>query len=258
MRTTILATALTAAALIAIPTGGAVRANTPCDQLEIQAHRGYHYGSTDQNTIDAFDKANAHGYAIETDVWHDAQGQLWIFHDRDVSRATQGTGKIDQLTTAQVAALRYNKGGHALPTLEQAVAAWKAYPTRRIYIEPKQKDAIPGIVAQLKAAGLVSNIRFTGYWDYVENNYPQFATEPKSPKIYHDPSYWVARHSEAVMTNWQTMTAARVAAYHQAGLDVLLTHNNNTNGWMHAIQLNFDGILVDKPNEAKAFCATVP
>ena len=113
-------------------------------------------------------------------------------------------------------------------------------------------------VTALKAAGLVSNIRFTGYWDYVENNYPQFATEPKSPKIYHDPSYWVARHSEAVMTNWQTMTAARVAAYHQAGLDVLLTHNNNTNGWMHAIQLNFDGILVDKPNEAKAFCATVP
>ena len=70
--------------------------------------------------------------------------------------------------------------------------AWSQYPTRRIYIEPKQKDAIPGIVRELKDAGL-SNIRFTGYWDYVEKNFPKYGTEPKSPKTYFDPSHWVAR-----------------------------------------------------------------
>jgi glycerophosphoryl diester phosphodiesterase len=257
VRRTFLATAFVATALVIVPTGGAAEANTACSQLEIQAHRGYHYGSIDQNTIPAFDQANAHGYAIETDAWHDAQGQLWVFHDRDVSRATNGTGKIDQMTTAQVRALRYNKGGSPLPTFQEAVAAWSKYPTRRIYLEPKQKDAIPGIVQALRGAGLVSNIRFTGYWDYVENNFPEFGTEPKSPSIYFDPSHWVQRHADAVMTKWQTMTLSRVAAYHQAGLEVLETHNNTTTGWTNAIKLNFDGIMTDRPNEAKAFCPTV-
>jgi len=257
MRTAILATAFAAATLVVIPTGGAADANTSCSQLEIQAHRGYHYGSIDQNTIPAFDQADAHGYAIETDVWHDAQGQLWVFHDRDVSRATNGTGKIDKMTTAQVRALRYNKGGSALPTLQEAVAAWSKYPTRRIYIEPKQLDAVPGIAHALSAAGLVSNIRFTGYWDYVEHNFPQFGTEPKSPKIYYDPSHWVAKHSDAVLMGWQFITAAQVAGYHQAGLEVLETHNNTTTGWENAIRRNFDGIMTDRPNEAKAFCSTV-
>ena len=257
MRTIGLATALAAATLVVVPTAGTAQANTPCDQLEIQAHRGYHYGKYDQNTVPAFDQANAHGYAIETDVWHDSQGQLWVFHDHDVSRATQGTGKIDKLTTAQVRALRYNKAGSPIATFEQAVAAWSKYPNRRIYIEPKQKNAVPAITQKLRAAGLVSNIRFTGYWGYVEANFPAFGTEPKSPKIYHDPSYWVARSADAVMMGWQVMTVARVNAYHQAGLEVLETHNNNTTGWTHAIKLGFDGILVDKPNEAKAFCPTV-
>jgi len=256
MRTAILATAFAAATLVAVPTGGTANANTSCSELEIQAHRGYHYGSIDQNTIKSFNEADAHGYAIETDVWHDAQGQLWVFHDRDVSRATNGTGKIDKMTTAQVEALRYNKGGHRLPKIHKAVNAWSQYPTRRIYIEPKQKDAIPGIVQELKNAGL-SNVRFTGYWDYVENNFSEFRTEPKSPTTYYDPSHWVQKHADAVLINPKIMTLSRVAAYHQAGLEVVGTHHNTTVGWENAIRLNYDSIMTDRPNEAKAFCPTV-
>jgi len=48
-----------------------------------------------------------------------------------------------------------------------------------------------------------------------------------------------------------------VAGYHQAGLEVLETHNNTTTGWENAIRHNFDGILTDRPDEAKAFCETV-
>ena len=59
------------------------------------------------------------------------------------------------------------------------------------------------------------------------------------------------------MMGWQFITAAQVAAYHQAGLEVLETHNNTTTGWENAIRRNFDGILTDRPNEAKAFCETV-
>lgn len=245
--------AVVAATLVSVP-AGAANAVTDCSSLEIQAHRGYHYGTIDQNTIRSFDEANARGYTIETDVWHDAEGQLWIFHDRDVSKLTNGTGLIDQMTTAQVRQLRYKKAGSPLPTFEEAVAAWSKYPTRRVYIEPKQSTAIPPMARQLQAAGLVSNVYFAGYWDYVERNFPDFPTAPKS-STYYDPSRWA--RNDALMTGWQSMTVDRVAAYHRAGLEVLHFRSNTTVAWENALRLNFDGIMTDRPNELRTFCPTV-
>jgi glycerophosphoryl diester phosphodiesterase len=239
--------------LVVVPTGAA-EAATPCSELEIQAHRGYHYGSIDQNTVRSFNEANARGYTIETDVWHDAQGQLWVYHDRDVSKLSTGTGFIDQMTTDQVRALRYKKAGSPLPTFEDAVAAWSKYPTRRIYIEPKLQSAIAPMARRLHAAGLVDNIYFAGYWDYVEKNFPAFRTAPKSP-AYFDPSRW--SRNDALMSGADTMTTARVADYHTAGLEVLHFRTNNQTVWANAIRQNFDGIMTDKPNELKAFCPTV-
>lgn len=248
------ATALALAATLASVPAGAADAATPCSSLEIQAHRGYHYGSIDQNTIRSFNAANSRGYTIETDVRRDAEGQLWMFHDRDVSKLTNGTGFIDELTTAQVNALRYKKAGSPVATFEEAVAAWSHYPTRRIYIEPKLREAIPVMVRQLRDAGLVSNIYFASYWDYVERKFPEFATQPKS-SAYYAPSHWAS--NEALMTSSRSMTPDRVAAYHQAGLEVLHFRSNTTAAWERAIRLNFDAIMTDRPNQLRAFCPTV-
>jgi glycerophosphoryl diester phosphodiesterase len=245
------ATLVLAATLASIP-AGAAEAATPCSSLEIQAHRGYHYGgSIDQNTIRSFDVANARGYTIETDVRRDAQGQLWIFHDRDVSKLTNGKGFIDKLTTAQVHALRYRKAGSPVPTFEEAVAAWSDYPTRRIYIEPKLREAVPVMVRQLRNAGLVNNIYFASYWDFVEKRFPDFSTAPKSSP-YRPPSNFAK--NEAMMTSWRSMTLARTAAYHQAGLEVLHFRSNTTRAWERAISLNFDAIMTDRPDQLRAFC----
>ena len=254
MRITIFAaTALAAAALVTVPAGTA-SARTPCSSLEIQAHRGYHYGRIDQNTVPSFNEANRRGYTIETDVWHDAQGQLWVYHDRDVSKLSTGTGLIDQMTTAQVEKLRYKKAGSPLPKFEEAVAAWKAYPNRRIYIEPKQRTAIAPMVRQLRAAGLVNNIYFAGYWQYVENNFPDFRTAPKTSG-YSPASNWT--RYDAVMLQARHMTLGNVAEYKQAGLEVLHTRANLENVWRDAINKNYDGIMTDRPNELLAFCRTL-
>ncbi len=255
MRKTIMAaTAVLASTLVSVPAGPA-QALTPCAELEIQAHRGYHFSRTiDQNTVRSFDEAHARGYTIETDVWHDAEGQLWIFHDRDVSKLTNGTGLIDKMTTAQVRALRYDKAGSPLPTFEEAVAAWTKYPTTRVYLEPKQKTAVPKMADQLIAAGLTDNVYFVNYWDYVEANWPAFRTEPKSP-TYYEPSHWAGH--DALMTPYSSMTTERVDAYHQAGLEVLHTRANTTTVWEHAIRMNYDGIMTDRPDQLKAFCSTL-
>jgi glycerophosphoryl diester phosphodiesterase len=249
----IAATAL-AAALVVAP-AGAAQATTPCDELEIQAHRGYHTGRIDQNTVRSFNEANARGYTIETDIWMDRDGQQWMFHDRDVSRLTTGTGLIDQMSTAQVSALRYRKAGSPLSTLEEAIAAWSQYPNRRVYIEPNRDYEIPPLARQLQDAGLVDNIYFSGYWDYIERFYPMFNTAPKS-SAYFPASNW--SRNDAVMTRWTSMSLDRVAAYHQAGLEVLhFRGDTGTAVWANAIRLNFDGILTGRPDQLRDFCPTV-
>jgi glycerophosphoryl diester phosphodiesterase len=247
------AAAVLASAVVTVP-AGAAHGLTPCDSLEIQAHRGYHWGRIDQNTVRSFDEASARGYAIETDVWQDAEGQLWIFHDRDVSKLTSGTGFIDKMTTAQVRELRYKKAGSPLPTFEEAVAAWTKYPTTRVYVEPKQRIAVAEMARQLEAAGLVDNVYFVNFWDYVEKWWPAFRTEPKSP-TYKEPTNWTGH--DALMTPYSAMTTERVDALHQAGLEVLHTRANTTVVWENAIRLNYDGILTDQPDQLKAFCPTV-
>ena len=130
---------LVAATLVVLVAPAAQAAPTVCADLEIDAHRGYHYPRFDENSLPGMAEAAERGYAIETDVWADVEGQLWVFHDRDVSRTTTGWGEernIDAMTTAQVAALRYKKAGSPLPRLEEALGLWQTCPSTRITWSP--------------------------------------------------------------------------------------------------------------------------
>jgi glycerophosphoryl diester phosphodiesterase len=257
MRKLVLAGLLTASFLVVSP--GPASAATTCADLEIMAHRGYHSApGIAENTLEAFDGAAARGYSIETDVWSDAEGKLWIFHDRDVYRATGTHGYIDQMTSAQVAALRYKKGGDPLPTFLEAVNAWQYYAsTQRIYIEPKRQSYVDKMVPILRQYSVVNNVYFTGSTSYAENNYPEFGSAPKSIETYRDPSYWTQRGADAVLSKWQGMSSSQVDAYHQAGLEVEHRTANSTGDWSQAITLGFDSIMTDFPDKLKAFCPSV-
>src|SRR4051794_2497066 len=148
--------ATVASTLLLIVSTAPAQANaTDCNNLEILAHRGYHNNKISENTLAAFDAAATRGYSIETDVWSDAQGQLWIFHDRDPFRTTGVHGFIDQMTTAQVTALRYKKTGAAIPTFQEGVALWQTYSTHiQIYLEPKNQPTAAAVVPLVQAAGL--------------------------------------------------------------------------------------------------------
>ena len=59
-----------------------------------------------ENTMPAFRAAVAMGLdAIETDVRRTKDGHLVLIHDREVDRTTNGTGRVDELTLAELRAL---------------------------------------------------------------------------------------------------------------------------------------------------------
>ncbi len=93
----------------------------------ICAHRG-DKAVFPENTVPAFKSAAEKGAAmVEMDVQRCATGELVIMHDATVDRTTNGTGKIAELTFAQIRALdagvKKNPGfaGTKVPTFDEAI-----------------------------------------------------------------------------------------------------------------------------------------
>ena len=232
---------------------------TPCASLEIDAHRGYHYPTFDENSLKGMAEAAARGYEIETDVWSDAEGQLWIFHDRNPLRTTGVNGYIDKMTTAQVAALRYKKAKSPLPRFEEALAAWKSYPTApRIYLEVKQKEQILRIAQLVREAGLSSRLLFTSYTSYLHHHDPAALLQVKSFSSKPDPVTLARNGVTSLQVGVEQLTSADVDAYQAQGVEVQVKTTNTTAQWREAIQKGFDGVLTDFPNELRDFCPAAP
>jgi glycerophosphoryl diester phosphodiesterase len=73
------------------------------------AHRGLHDAARDivENTAPAFEAAIAKGYGIECDLQPAAGGLPLVFHDFDLQRLTQGSGRITDLQPGCAAKLPF-------------------------------------------------------------------------------------------------------------------------------------------------------
>jgi glycerophosphoryl diester phosphodiesterase len=119
------------------------------------AHQGGD-GLWPSDTMFAFERAAEMGVdVLEMDMHSTADGELVLMHDSTVDRTTNGTGRINEMTLAEIKALDagYNWSeddgqtfpfrdmGITVPTLEEV---FTAYPDYRMNIEIKQAE--PSII----------------------------------------------------------------------------------------------------------------
>lgn len=102
------------------------------------AHRG---GSDEgpENTIEAFEntlRINPHSY-FELDIRETKDKQIVVFHDPTIERVTNGTGKISNLTYAELLKFDVVKGSQKakIPLLRNVL---NRFPTSRISVELKE------------------------------------------------------------------------------------------------------------------------
>ena len=117
-----------------------------CTQKLTVAHRGTGslsiYGP--ENTLAAYDTAWKMGAdSVEIDVRSTSDGELVIMHDETVNRTTYGSGKVSDLTLAQVKALKVRSVSkealaQQVPTLREAMAFMKG--KTMIYVDIKTAD----------------------------------------------------------------------------------------------------------------------
>src|SRR5581483_1969378 len=73
------------------------------------AHRGLHDAAAGviENTPSAFSAAIAADYAIECDVQISADGEAMVHHDETLGRLTEGRGRLDTMTAAELRAVPF-------------------------------------------------------------------------------------------------------------------------------------------------------
>lgn len=86
------------------------------------AHRGLHdEKDAPENTIPAFEKAIVHGYPIELDVRMLADGEIVVFHDYILGRATNKTGSVKDLRLEDLADVRLFDTDNHIPTFKEVL-----------------------------------------------------------------------------------------------------------------------------------------
>lgn len=107
------------------------------------AHRGSR-AEYDDNAAGGFAKSLAAGVrGFETDVRMTKDDELVIMHDVKVERTTTGTGRVDQMTKAQVTALTLKKSGERVPT--PAIIAEIFRGVKDVRIEWEMKESVASL-----------------------------------------------------------------------------------------------------------------
>ena len=83
------------------------------------AHRGLHDASSGaiENTAAAFSAAIAGGYGMETDLQISADGEAMVYHDDALGRLTEGSGRLAEMTAAEIKAVHFKASATHILTL---------------------------------------------------------------------------------------------------------------------------------------------
>lgn len=125
------------------------------------AHRG---GASEnpENTMPAFQHAVDLGYTyLETDVHATSDGVLVAFHDADLSRTTDRSGIIHELTWREVSAARVD-GREPIPLFDDLVGQ---FPNARFNIDCKADSGVPGLVASLRRLDCLDRVCIGSFSD---------------------------------------------------------------------------------------------
>ena len=90
--------------------------------MRVIAHRGF-AEEHPENTLQAVRLAAERADAVEVDARRCASGEVVVIHDETVDRTTDGTGRVDEHSREELAALSVYGSDEGVPTLAEVAAA---------------------------------------------------------------------------------------------------------------------------------------
>lgn len=237
----------------------------PCD---VVAHRGFS-AVTPENTLVAIRKAiEAGASGCEFDVYAAKDGPVVLMHDATVDRTTNGSGKVTELTVAELRQLdagswkdpRY--AGEPVPTLEEALRALKGSGCRAV-IEIKMEGISQRVVETVRAAGMLDEAAVIAFSPTVVKEVR--ALEPRLPcawlsgeKLKGSPTQradWIASRARQCNTNmvdlnYNMLSAEILSELKQRGLVVWTWTVNDPVIMEGLMRWGIQSITTDRPDLA--------
>ena len=246
----------------------------PGDSALIAGHRGDR-SAAPENTLPALQSAlDGTMVYVETDIRLSADGVPVLIHDATVDRTTNGTGRVSDLTLAELQQLDAGSwfakafAGLQIPTLDSFLELL-AQSNKKAMLELKgdwTEEALTTVSTLLESHGLARrvvvasfNIDTLGRLQDVVPDLPRMVIIRDLPK---DPVALVQEFGAiGVVTSPPSVEAdpAVVDRIHRAGFGILLYTLNQKQSWRSALSLGVDGIITDKPSALDSWlAATAP
>lgn len=218
------------------------------DDVEIIAHRGGGYLST-ENTVESLDAAYKEGvYASEMDVQRTADNHYIINHDKNFYRLCGDPRRPSQMTLAEIKKLRIN-GTTEVATMEEMLDAAKG--RLHLYIELKGETAdhkmADDIYKMIKERDMVKDCSIIslnyGLIDYTETTYPELET---IYLCYYSFGKLEELHCDGLGLEIETATSSNIDRIHAAGKRVDVWTCNTSSSISQFILSDVDGIITDE------------
>jgi glycerophosphoryl diester phosphodiesterase len=224
------------------------------------AHRGAS-AYEPENTERAFDRAIEMGATmLELDVHLTCDGHLVVIHDEDLSRTTDGTGRVTELSLEQVKHLDAGLG-ERVPTLNEVIEL--ARDRAELYIELKGQRTPEPVVKVLQEMRFTAQVVVGSFYPRLPRRVkfldPTIRTSVLIGAQYREVDYieWAsAIEADYVHPCWERasptphklLTPAMIAVIRQRGLGIILWHEERQSELCELVKLDVDGICTNTPD----------
>lgn len=211
-----------------------------------------------ENTIAAFERAIELGVdLLEMDIRETRDGHLVVIHDETVDRTTNGTGKVSDLTLAELQALdagawfapRFK--GEKVPTLEETLRAIRGRALPDIDFKAGTPEQLVEI---LRREGLLGKVTlYCGDWDLLRRTLEvsrEFKIRPTIPLGRIMLPILIREFNPPIVNiDWPQFTEDLIREIHLSGREAFVNTmgaNDNEFGILHAIDAGADYIQSDR------------
>lgn len=221
-------------------------------------HRGA-MGHETENTLASVQKAMDMGVdMIEIDVFKIKSGEIVVFHDNTVDRLTNGKGKIEGYTLAELKNLEL-EGGHSIPTLEEVLDLMDAKVALNIELKGAHTARdVNAIVHDYIGKGKwkLSDFIISSFkWEELEAMRRMDSQIPIAILIDKDPlqSIPIAEElqAEAINPNFESLNPQNTAAIKKAGFKIYPWTVNETEEINKMKKFGVDGIITNYPERVR-------
>ncbi len=217
----------------------------------IVGHRGAPFEEP-ENTLRSFKRALALGVAaVELDVQLTKDGRLAVIHDDTLDRTTNGKGRVQEFTLAELKQLDAGRG-EPVPALEEVFDLVRG--TAHLLVEMKQPEAAPALLRFFQEYQAFPWAHLISFWHpavkALKEAEPRLSTGllmvgcPVDP-----PGLARAARADTLVLNYRYVNQELVEAAHGQEIKVIAWNIDDPEILPPYLAMNPDAICTNRPQE---------